>query len=104
MGRKQKIEDALELARELFRKGRYAISSHAKLRQKQRSITTADIENVVMRGRREKRKDEYKEEFDDWNYAFRGKTLDNDEARIGIAFNERKSAIVVTVIRLGEDK
>lgn len=48
----------------------------------------------------EKRKDEYKEEYDDWNYAIRGKTLDNDQARICIAFAEEKHFIVITLIRL----
>lgn len=47
-----------------------------------------------------KRKDEYKEEYADWNYAIRGTTLDNDQARICIAFAEEKHFVVITVIRL----
>ena len=91
-----------KLAKKLFDDGSYVISSHAKLRQKQRRITLWDIKKVVENGYHEKRKDEYSEEFSDWNYALRGKSLNGDEARICVAFDERKSALVVTVIRLGD--
>lgn len=53
------------------------------------------------RGHHEKHKDEYSEEFSDWNYALRGKTLNGDDTRVCVAFEERKSVLVVTVIRLG---
>lgn len=81
-------------------KGAYVISNHAKLRQGERCFTIGDIRNIIETGYHEKRKDEYKEEYADWNYAIRGKTLDNDQARICIAFAEEKHFVVITVIRL----
>lgn len=83
-----------------MQKGAYVISNHAKLRQGERNFTIEDIRNILGTGHHEKRKDEYKEEYDDWNYAIRGKTLDNDQARICIAFIENKHFVVITVIRL----
>lgn len=56
--------------------------------------------NIINTGFHEKKKDEYKEEFADWNYAIRGKTLDDEHARICIAFIEENHLMVITVIRL----
>lgn len=100
MKRRKKIEDVLELAKALMRKGAYVISEHAKLRQGQRSITLGDVKNIINTGYHEQKKDEYKEEYADWNYAIRGKTLDEEEGRVCIAFIEEERAIIITVIRL----
>ena len=100
MARVKKIENVVVLAKNLMLKGAYVISNHAKLRQGERCFTIGDIRNIIDTGFHEKRKDEYKEEYADWNYAIRGKTLDNDQARICIAFAEEKHFVVITVIRL----
>ena len=96
----KKIENVVVLAKNLMLKGAYVISNHAKLRQGERCFSIGDIRNIIDTGYHEKRKDEYKEEYADWNYAIRGKTLDNDQARICIAFAEEKHFVVITVIRL----
>lgn len=98
--KKKKIEDAAALAKNLMRKGAYAISKHAKLRQGERFFSIGDIKNIINTGYHEKKKDEYKGEYADWNYAIRGKTLDDDQARVCIAFIEESQFIVITVIRL----
>lgn len=90
MTRAKKIEGVVELAKELMLKGAYVISSHAKLRQGERCFTIGDIKNIIDTGYHEKRKDEYKEDYADWNYAI----------RICIAFAEEKHFVVITVIRL----
>jgi hypothetical protein len=100
MARVKKIENVVVLAKNLMLKGVYVISNHAKLRQGERCFTIGDIKKIIYTGYHEKRKDEYKEEHADWNYAIRGKTLDNDQARICIAFAEEKHFVVITVIRL----
>ncbi|MBS0622350.1 MAG: DUF4258 domain-containing protein [Verrucomicrobia bacterium] len=104
MARVKKIESVVVLAKHLMLKGAYVISNHAKLRQGERCFTIGDIKSIIDTGYHEKRKDEYKdeykEEYADWNYAIRGKTLDNDQARICIAFAEEKHFVVITVIRL----
>jgi hypothetical protein len=100
MKRANKIDNASALAKNLMEKGAYAISKHAKLRQGERCLTMGDIKNIIKTGYHEKKKDEYKDEYADWNYAIRGKTLDDDQARICIAFIEESHFIVITVIRL----
>jgi len=101
MTRAKKIDNVLLLAKNLLQNGAYVISNHAELRQGERCITIGDIRNIINTGYHEKRKDEYKGEHKDWNYAIRGKTLDCEQARVCIAFMKEKHFIVITVIRLG---
>lgn len=91
----------MELAKKLMGKGAYVISDHAYGRGKERTLSLGDIKNVIMTGYHEKSKDEYKEEFMDWNYAIKGKALDSELARICVAFAQENNLIIVTVIRLG---
>jgi len=98
--RPDKIENVAELAKNLIQKGAFVISKHAKLRQGQRHLTPGDIKNIINTGYHEKRKDEFKDEHSDWNYAIRGKTLDEEQARVCIAFTEKSHFVVITVIRL----
>jgi hypothetical protein len=57
--------------------------------------------HVIESGWHEKRKDEFKPEWNTWNYAIRGKTPDNRALRIAIAFEEGDSLlIIVTAIDL----
>lgn len=96
----KKIENVLALAKILIQKGAYIISRHAELRQGERSLTIGDIKNIINTGYHEKKKDEFKKEYEDWTYAIRGKTLDDDQARVCIAFIQETHFIVITVIRL----
>jgi Domain of unknown function (DUF4258) len=100
MKRVNKIENVAELAKNLMQKGAYVISGHAELRKGERGFTIGDIKNIINTGYHEKKKDEFKAEYADWNYAIRGKTLDDEQARVCIAFIEKSHFIVITVIRL----
>ncbi len=98
--KREKVANVAALARKLMKEGSYVISNHAYDRGKQRALSIGDIHNVITTGYHEKRKDEYKEEFMDWNYAIKGQTLDNDLARVCIAFVQESNLIIITVIRL----
>lgn len=100
MKRTKKIENVAALAKNLMQKGAYVISKHANLRQGERCFTIGDLKNIINTGYHEKKKDEYKDEYADWNYAIRGETLDDEQARICIAFIEDSHFIVITIIRL----
>jgi hypothetical protein len=95
-----KIDGVVELARKLIASGHYVISSHAKLRQAERSLNIFDIKNVIENGHHEVKKDQYILAYNDWNYAIKGKTIDGDYARICVAFEMQESMVIVTVIRL----
>ena len=100
MKKKEKLVDIVSLAKDLIIKGSYAISKHAYVRQGERSMNLGDIKNIIFTGYHEKRKDQYKEEFQDWSYAIKGSTLDGEQARVCITFIEKVRFIVITVIRL----
>ncbi len=98
--RVEKIDHVVALAKKLIAGGSYVISDHAFERGEERRLSIGDIKNIISTGYHEKRKDEYKEEFKDWNYSIRGQTLDQEPARVCLAFIKKDHFIVITVIRL----
>lgn len=52
-------------------------------------------------GFHEKKKDEWKEAFRQWNYAFRGKTIDGRAIRIAVAV-KAPDLLIITVINLSK--
>jgi hypothetical protein len=74
--RVEKIDHVVALAKKLMAEGSYVITDHAFGHGEERCLSIGDIKNIITTGYHEKRKDEYKEEFKDWNYAICGQTLD----------------------------
>lgn len=102
MKRPTKIPDVLKKLRECLESGRYYDTSHATLRKHQRRITLTHILYVLRYGYHEKQKDEYKPEYNDWNYSIRGKTIDERDIRIAIAFDE-DDMLIITVIEIARE-
>jgi len=48
----------------------------------------------------EKSKDEFKTEWQTWNYAIRGKTVDGRELRVAVSFDEEDYLLMITVMEL----
>jgi predicted transcriptional regulator len=76
---------------------------HARQQMHIRDITRSDVLEVLSRGWREPRKDEWKEAFRQWRYAYRG----HDDSgiknlRVAVAL-EDSGVIVVTAIDLDKD-
>lgn len=88
----QKIKDAIN-------SGQYRDATHATERTIEREITRPEYLYVLKNGRHEKSKDKFKQEYNSWNYAIRGKTLDERELRVVISFEEN-GLLVITVIDL----
>lgn len=99
MERFYKIKNVLTLIRYKAHKGEFIVLPHAITRQIQRNISIPDIIRVLTTGWHESKKDEYKDEYQSWNYAIRGKTIDNRELRIAVSFDEN-NMLIVTVIHL----
>ena len=97
------IANVLSLIQERARSGEYIILPHAVDRSSQRVVSVADIEFVLINGRHESEKDEYKTAFRSWNYAIRGHTIDQRQLRIAVAFDEDEM-LIITVIRLGKKR
>jgi len=96
-----KVQDVLLLVRSHVEHGTYRDTRHAAQRKKERDITLLEILHVLRRGHHEKRKDEFKPEYGDWNYAIRGKTVDQRELRVVVAF-VAPGMLVITAIDLNQ--
>lgn len=79
--------------------GRYRDTRHSLRRGTERNIDLLDIIEVLKTGYHEKRKDEFRTDFQSWNYAIRGTTLDGEELRIVVYFEE-DLVMIATVIKL----
>jgi hypothetical protein len=96
--RPAKLHDVLALVRSNIELGTYRDTRHAAQRKEERSTTLLEILHVLKRGHHEKRKDEFKLEYGDWNYAIRGKTVDQRELRVVVTFVSEM--LVITAIDL----
>ncbi len=103
MIKKDKANDLLVIIKTKINLGHFLILPHAMVRQGQRFISVPDIIKTLMTGWHESRKDQYSEEFKEWNYAIRGKTIDDRDLRIITSFDER-NILIITVIDLKRSK
>ncbi len=95
-----KLENVLELAKSLIETGNYLPTFHAECRQFERDITLLDALYVIKNGYREPKYDQFKEEWQAWNYAIRGTTLQNDTVRVIISFDDETKLLIITVINI----
>jgi hypothetical protein len=95
-----KLENVIEKARDCIESGNYLATFHAECRQLERDITLLDALHVINHGYREPKHDQYKEEWQAWNYAIRGTTLQDETVRVVISFDEVLKLLIVTVINI----
>ena len=82
---------------------RYFFTGHAAERLDQREVTESETVYVLKYGRHEAKKDQFDDERANWKYAIRGKTVDNRELRVIVAF-VHPDMIIITVIDLDASK
>ena len=99
MGSKSKLTDLLEKLKSAVDRGSLRFSKHTFERMSERGILRREVRFVLKNGFHEKRKDQFDEEYNCWNYSIRGKTLDDRKLRIVVSF-EKPNFIVVTAIDL----
>ena len=97
--RPTKHPDLLVEIRSAVKSGNYLDVVHAQQRSTERSITRPEYEWVLMNGWHEKAKDAYQERYKNWNYAIRGKTVDDRELRVVVSFEEN-GLLIITLIDL----
>lgn len=97
MKRPEKIPHVLKVIKECISSGQYFDTTHAKERKSERNVTLPQILYVLKNGYHEKKKDEFKPEYNDWCYAIKGVTIDGRDLRIVVAFVEKKM-VIITVI------
>ena len=74
-------------------------SKHALDREAERRIILSDVVYVLKNGYHEKQKTSFDEVFLTWKYAIRGKTLDNLDIRVIIAF-AADGMLIITVMHV----
>lgn len=99
MSRPPKISNLLEEIHHKLEKGKYLYVGHAQIRLQQREVSRLEVKYILKNGRHEKRKDEFKEEHNTWNYSIRGKTIDERDLRVAVSF-DKDELLVITVIDL----
>ena len=82
--------------------GRYRVLAHARQRCTERDVAAADIEHVLEAGHRVRVRDRFDEAHAAWSYCYEGKSIDGDDLRVVVAFEDWM--LVVTVVRFGRDK
>ena len=92
----------MRLTAEAAKGGRLVYSNHANERIRERGIIKPEVEYVLEHGHHEARKDSYSEEFQAWDYAIRGKTLDGRNLRVVVAI-VAPNILVVTTIDLDKE-
>jgi hypothetical protein len=81
--------------------GTYRDVVHAQDRQRERRITRPEYTYVLRNGFHEARKDEFKPEYNAWNYAIRGRTVDRRDLRVVVSFDE-DGLLIITTIEVGK--
>ncbi|MBF0359927.1 MAG: DUF4258 domain-containing protein [Oligoflexia bacterium] len=66
---------------------------------KQRGVTYPEIEFVLFNGFHNKKKDKFNQEYQCWDYAIEGKTVDGKKIRIIVTIIS-PNVLVVTIIDL----
>lgn len=100
MKKPAKLDNVLELAKKCIDAGNYLPTFHAECRQLERNITLLDALYVIKHGYREPKHDQYKVEWQSWNYALQGTTLQNETVRVIISFDETTRLLIITVINI----
>ena len=96
-----KIANVMSLIHARARAGDFIVLPHAETRRGERKISVPDIVHILVHGEREPDRDEFKENFQSWNYSIRGKTVDDRQVRVAVAFDQR-DMLIITVIPLGK--
>jgi hypothetical protein len=96
-----KLENLLEQVRQHVDDDAYDLSEHAKSRMAQRDVDLPEVVYALRHGWHERRKDKYDEAYQAWNYAIRGKTVDERKLRVVVTFEE--NMLLVTVIDLDQE-
>jgi hypothetical protein len=97
MANPPKVDNPLSMIRAYERQGLYNFVHHARNRLQEREVTVLEVLQILRNGYHEARKDEFKPEFDEWNYAIRGKTLDARKLRLAVAI-KADGFLLITVI------
>jgi hypothetical protein len=93
-----KHPNPLQAIRDYLKDDRIFETGHALQRLQERKVTHFEYKYVLQHGNRERSKDKYDEQFEEWTYSMKGKTLENRELRVVVSFDAKLN--IITVIDL----
>lgn len=93
------------LIKQVILNGNYIFLKHAHERLKDRNINDIDVLDILenktnRKRRRNKSKDIFLTNHQDWNYCIEGNDLEGKKIRIIISFDD-ELMLIITVIRIG---
>ncbi len=95
------LDEFFPKIRDCIEKGWFRQSKHAIERKIERNIDLSDVLYVLKNGYHEKQKTFFDAAFQTWKYAIRGKTIDQLNIRIIIAFDE-DDMLIITVMHVSK--
>lgn len=98
-----KLVDLMDQIRAALDDSRYDFVEHALERLELRQVSETEVTHVLRQGRHEKKKDQFDDKHGNWKYAITGKTVDNRELRVVVAF-VNPDMFVITVIDLSASR
>ena len=101
---KKTTDELLSAIKETVESKNYYFTDHALERGRQRrNVSEFQVIRLLKSSSKyhEKRKDSFNEGFEVWNYSIRGKSVDAEDIRVILSFDENKM-LVITVINLDE--
>lgn len=96
----KKIGNLLQRVRNCIKEGAYRDTFHALERKSEREITLPEVIYVLTTGRHEKSKDRFERVYNTWNYSIRGLTVDEQDLRVIVSFDEDRDLLIITTISL----
>ncbi len=98
MSSSEKIDNLIDKLKHAIRKGNLKYSLHAEIRMRERQIIKLEVEYVLKNGFHEKQKDSFNTEFESWDYAIKGKTIDGKKLRIIVGFEKPDFLVITTIV------
>ena len=96
---KKKLLEIISKVKKAIESGKYIYTNHAQERHQQREVTRLEVKQAIKSGHHEKRKDQFDENFNCWNYSIRGKTIDQKKLRVIVRLDEY-NMLIITIIDL----
>ena len=109
MARPEKLskEAVLKKLKDAVKKNKIVLSIHADQRMQERNISWFEILDVLKNGHNERRKDQFKDEFNSWVYSIRHDVAESSERkrklRIPVSF-DKDGTIVISAIDLDQSE
>jgi hypothetical protein len=91
-------------ARARLASGAYRDTRHAFERKRERALSLLELRQAIHGGYHEAQKDTYKPEHKAWNYAIRGRTLDERDVRVVVTFVVEEGDLMLFVTAMDLDE